>query len=153
MAERDAGHDARCEREYTPNGFIFIDCLCSLRSAQAQAWDEAVKGVAWCLDNGEPSSAAALAYTLENNPYRVFPPGQWDDPDPGDPPATKDDDPMWGRVIPPAVADALALGQAEGEAEARRTLADADSARRFGYTRPIPPGTAATDRDERGEQP
>ena len=28
--EREAGHDARCEREYTPNGYIFIDCRCHL---------------------------------------------------------------------------------------------------------------------------
>jgi hypothetical protein len=35
-----AEHDSRCEREYTENGFIFIDCLCSLRKAKADAWDE-----------------------------------------------------------------------------------------------------------------
>lgn len=37
---------------------------------QADAWDEAVQAVAWCLDNGEPSAAAALAYVVKNNPYR-----------------------------------------------------------------------------------
>lgn len=26
-----------------------------------------------------------------------IPPGRWDDPDPEDPPATRDEDPMWGR--------------------------------------------------------
>jgi hypothetical protein len=36
-----------------------------------QAWDEAVEAVAWCLDNGEPSAAAALAYVHKGNPHRI----------------------------------------------------------------------------------
>lgn len=37
----------------------------------ADAWDECVRAIAWCLGNGEPSAAAALAYTATNNPYRT----------------------------------------------------------------------------------
>lgn len=37
----------------------------------ADAWDECMQAIAWCLDNGEPSAAAALAYTTTNNPYRT----------------------------------------------------------------------------------
>ena len=37
---REESHDAHCEREYTANGFIFIDCNCALREVQAKAWDE-----------------------------------------------------------------------------------------------------------------
>jgi hypothetical protein len=33
--------------------------------------------------------------------WRVTPPEAWDAPDPDDPPATEDDDPMWGRPTPP----------------------------------------------------
>lgn len=33
-------HDIRCEREYTKDGYIFIDCLCQMRAAMAEAWDE-----------------------------------------------------------------------------------------------------------------
>jgi len=39
-------------------------------TARAEAWDEAIQAVAWCLDNGEPSAPAALVYTAEHNPYR-----------------------------------------------------------------------------------
>lgn len=35
-----AEHDIRCERVYTESGFVFIDCMCSLRRAKAKAWDE-----------------------------------------------------------------------------------------------------------------
>lgn len=45
-----------------------------------------------CLDEdvntGDPLVCRGCAY----------PPGEWDDPDPDDPPATKGEDPMWGRV-------------------------------------------------------
>lgn len=51
-------HDARCEREYTPSGFIFIDCLCSLRRAKADAWDEGY------LRAVEPES------DIRDNPWR-----------------------------------------------------------------------------------
>lgn len=41
-----------------------------LREAKAEAWDEAVEAVAWRLDNGEPSAAAALASIHQGNKYR-----------------------------------------------------------------------------------
>ena len=40
-----------------------------IREREAAAWESAVQAVAWCLDHGEPSAAAALAYTAKNNPY------------------------------------------------------------------------------------
>lgn len=38
---------------------------------RAEGWDEAIEAVVWCLDNGEPSPAAALAYVHKNNPHRA----------------------------------------------------------------------------------
>ena len=63
-------HDARCEREYTANGFIFIDCLCAQRRAQEQAWDECVEeahALGWLHDFGS-------ANMHERNPYRLTSP-------------------------------------------------------------------------------
>lgn len=44
--------------------------LADAQAREARAWGEAIQAVAWCLDNGEPSAAAALAYAAEHNPYR-----------------------------------------------------------------------------------
>lgn len=43
----------------------------ALRQMKAEAWDEAIEAVAWCLDNGESSTAAALAYVHKNNRHRA----------------------------------------------------------------------------------
>lgn len=55
-------HDARCERVYTDSGFVFIDCLCQIRTAKADAWDE---GYA----RGVRDEAGDIERA--DNPYRV----------------------------------------------------------------------------------
>lgn len=62
-------HDARCEREYAESGYVFIDCLCHIRRAKAEAWDEG-------LDAGlrEPNPGASLE--LPPNPYRFLRSGE-----------------------------------------------------------------------------
>ena len=57
-------HDAQCEREYTESGYVFIDCLCHIRRAKAEAWDECV---AWVDENG-PGWDKDIR---EANPYRA----------------------------------------------------------------------------------
>lgn len=39
------------------------------REALAKAWDDAVRGLAWCLDEGG-SVDSAISYVVANNPYR-----------------------------------------------------------------------------------
>lgn len=56
----EADHDSRCEREYTENGYVFIDCLCHIRRAKAEAWDEGFKAAEDVRDLG----------TWTDNPYR-----------------------------------------------------------------------------------
>lgn len=72
MSATESGHDAGCEREYTENGFVFIDCLCHIRRAKADAWDEGHRFTGYDPERGE-------------NPYR----------------STTSDSPD-GRPIPPA---------------------------------------------------
>ena len=50
------------------------------REDRAEAWDEAVQALAWCLDNGPADSA--LPHVAEHNPYR----SDLDTPDPEDTP-------------------------------------------------------------------
>ena len=42
------------------------------QSIAEQGWDECIRALAWCLDNGP--SGAAPDYLLDHNPYRVLPP-------------------------------------------------------------------------------
>lgn len=56
-------HDTRCEREHTQDGHVFIDCLCHIRLAKAEAWDE---GYMACYDFERGAS-----YPESDNPYRT----------------------------------------------------------------------------------
>ena len=66
-------HDAQCEREYTESGYVFIDCLCHIRRAKAEAWDEGFDdGYDQRLfdDRGFPTDDDADTFP-RTNPYRA----------------------------------------------------------------------------------
>lgn len=91
-----------CDAESALGG-AEVDALVAL--AEQHDFFEATGGYTACScgwptreqwEAGEPPALHVLLAACSIHP------AAWDAPDPDDPPATRDEDPMWGRDLPPA---------------------------------------------------
>ena len=69
-------HDLLCEAEYTPGGRVFIGCLCRIRAAKAEAWDE---GFDAAYNEARNWGHVDHWEGWPDNPHRVLPAGVSDD--------------------------------------------------------------------------